>query len=259
MNQNGSYPGKVHTQITDESTSALKRYQGIVVGSPKLAFLLAYELVTTLCGGFPGAAGLWLRKLCYPRLMKNVGRGVIFGQNVTLRYPQKIDIGEHVVIDDHCVLDARGDSNQGIVIGDHVMLARNIILGCKNGNIQLGNHIGIGAHSMIQAIGASAVQVGNHVIMGPYTYLVGGSHYNDERIDIPVAQQGLKSKGGIRIHDNVWLGARVTVLDGVTIGHDAFVAAGAVVTRDVPAYAIVGGVPAKIIRSRLEPELEPVS
>jgi acetyltransferase-like isoleucine patch superfamily enzyme len=187
----------------------------------------------------------------YPRLMYSVGRGVMFGQNLTLRHPQKITIGDHVVIDEYCVLDARGDANHGIDIGNNVMLARNIILGCKNGNIRLGNNVGIGAFTTIHAIGESGVHVGDNVIMGAYTYLVGGSHYHSERTDIPISQQGLHLKGGIRIEDNAWLGARVTVLDGVTIGRDAIVGAGAVVTKDVPAFAVAIGVPAQIVKHRV--------
>jgi acetyltransferase-like isoleucine patch superfamily enzyme len=147
-------------------------------------------------------------------------------------------------------LDARGDSNGGIEIGDNVILARNIILGCKNGNIILGDNIGIGANSTIHAIGHSHVSIGSNVVIGPYTYLVGGSHYHTEKTDIPISQQGLDLKGGICIEDNVWIGTRATVLDGITVGRDAIIGAGAVVTKNVPAFAIVMGIPAKVVRMR---------
>jgi acetyltransferase-like isoleucine patch superfamily enzyme len=250
MSQATSYPGKVHTQITDDSSSALSRYQGIVLGSSSLGYFLCYELATLLFAGFPGAAGLWLRKLVYPRLMRRVGRGAVFGRNVVLRHPRKIQTGDNVIVDDNCVLDARGDTNQGIEIGNSVMLARDIILGCKNGNITVGDNVGIGAHSTIHAIGESGVTIGNNVVIGAYTYLVGGSHYHVDRTDIPISQQGLDLKGGICIEDNVWLGARVTVLDGVTVGKDSIVGTGAVVTKDIPESAIAVGVPAEAVKFR---------
>jgi acetyltransferase-like isoleucine patch superfamily enzyme len=221
----GSYPGRVQAQITDQSLSSLQRYQRIVLGSDSFRLLLRYELITLLLGSLPGAAGLWLRRKTYPRLLRSAGSGVVFGRNTVLRYPDRIAIGANVVLDDGCVLDARGDSGKGIAIGNEVMLARHVILGCKNGDISLGDNVGVGAYSVIHAVGRSGVTVGDNVAIGAYTYLVGGSHYHMERSDIPVSQQGLDLRGGIRIRDNVWLGARVTVLDGVTIGRDAVVGA----------------------------------
>jgi acetyltransferase-like isoleucine patch superfamily enzyme len=85
----------------------------------------------------PGALGLALRKACYPWLLGRCGRNVVFGQNVTLRHPHKIEIGDNVVIDDNCLLDAKGETTRdsdrhGVFVG------RNTILSCKNGDIDLG-------------------------------------------------------------------------------------------------------------------------
>lgn len=249
--ENAATPStKIHTQITDEDRSPLDRYRQIVLGSSSIAALARYELATLLTSGLPGAAGLLLRRLAYPSLLQHVGRGTIFGRGVVLRHPGKIRIGNHVVVDDDCVLDGRGDTNKGIVVGDNVMLARGIILGCKDGDIEIGNDVGFGAYSMVHAIGGNSVRIGNDVVIGAYTYLVGGSHYHTERTDIPISRQGLDLKGGIRIEDNVWIGARATVMDGVTIGHDAIIGASAVVTKDVPAYGIAVGVPARVVGMR---------
>jgi len=247
-----SLPGHVHAQITDESSSALERYRRIVLGRAGFGFLLRYELVTMMFSGLPGAGGLWLRGKSYPTLMQHVGRGTIFGSNIVLRHPKKIVIGSNGVIDDSCVLDARGDSNKGIMIGNDVMLARGTILGCKNGDIRIGDNVGVGAYSVFHSVGRSGISVGSNAVMGIYTYLAGGSQYNTKRTDIPITEQGSDLKGGVRIEDNVWLGARVTVLDGVTIGRDAIVGSGAVVTKDVPPFAIAVGVPAKVVGSRLD-------
>ena len=77
--------------------------------------------------------------------------------------------------------------------------------------------------------------------------------HNHNRIDIPMIQQGFEDDHEIIIGDDVWIGTNVTILSGVyKIGNHSIIAAGAVVTKDVPDYAIVGGVPAKIIRMRNE-------
>ena len=88
-----------------------------------------------LCAWVPGALGLFLRSKLYPLLLGRVGRNVVFGANVTLRHPHKIHIGDNVVIDDHCCLDAKGTDNRGITIGNGVFVGRNTILSCKNGDI----------------------------------------------------------------------------------------------------------------------------
>ena len=139
MESTTNYPEKVHTQITEGSSSALQRYQHVVLGAGGLSFLIRYELINLVLCSLPGAAGLFLRQIFYPHLIRQVGPGAVFGRSIVLRHPQKITIGSNVVVDDDCVLDARGDSNEGIVIGNRVMLARNIILGCKNGDISLGD------------------------------------------------------------------------------------------------------------------------
>jgi acetyltransferase-like isoleucine patch superfamily enzyme len=93
------------------------------------------------------------------------------------------------------------------------------------------------------------LEIGDQVLIAPHVY-IGGVSYHFDRTDLSIAEQGVNPQGGAYIGDNVWLGANVTVLDGVTIGHDAIVAAGAVVTKDIPPFGIAMGVPAKVVRSR---------
>ena len=92
----------------------------------------------------PGALGLALRKTLYPWLLGSCGRNVVFGQNVVLRHPHKIHIGDNVVIDDQCLLDAKGESNQASRIGNGVFVGRNTILSCKNGDIMLDDGVNLG-------------------------------------------------------------------------------------------------------------------
>jgi len=236
--------------LTDEKTSSLRKYQEIVLAKPSLWRLMGYELRTLLFGSLPGALGYALRKLFYRRLFKHVGRGVVFGRNAVIRHGGKISLGDNVIIDDNCVLDAKGppDSDGGITIGSNVIISRNTILSCKGGTIEIGDNTNVGTNCLIHC--ESTVRLGANILIAAYCYLVAGGNHDFGRTDVPVIQQPSLSKGGIAVEDNVWLGARVTVLDGVTVGQDAILGAGAVVLRDVPAFAVAAGVPAKVIKSR---------
>ncbi|HOG28966.1 MAG TPA: hypothetical protein PLT35_06760, partial [Vicinamibacterales bacterium] len=92
---------KAQDQLFDERTSAREKYVRFVVGKPGLAALLTHEAIVLLCQATPGALGLALRKLLYPRLLGACGRNVVFGQNVVLRHPGKIRVADNVVIDDN--------------------------------------------------------------------------------------------------------------------------------------------------------------
>jgi len=242
-------PGKVQAAITDDSQSALKRYQAIVVGSSSLLYTIKYELLTAMLSGFPGAMGLLLRKKLLRGLFAKAGRGLVIGKGVTLRHPGKITFADSVVVTDECILDARGDTNTGIAVGEGTVLGQRSLLICKDGDITLGNGVGLGAYAAVYSLGGNHVRIGNDVAIGPYT-CIGNTSYNMGRTDIPIAHQGQDLKGGAVIGDGVWIGERVSVLDGVTVGEGAVLAAGAIVTKDVPPYAIAGGVPAKVIRYR---------
>ena len=194
----------------------------------------------------PGALGLFLRARLYPLVLGAVGRNVVFGVNVTLRHPHKIALGDNVVVDDQCCLDAKGVDNRGIVIGNGVFVGRNTILSCKNGDIVIEDRANLGFNCEI--FSASRVRVGSDVLMAAYTYLVGGDHLYD-RVDIPVLQQGRTARG-IEVGPGAWLGAHVVVTDGSTVGRDAIVGAGAVVVGAIPEFAIAVGTPAKVIRDR---------
>jgi acetyltransferase-like isoleucine patch superfamily enzyme len=239
---------KVQDYYTEKGSFAL--YQEYVIGGTSLWNLLKYEILINFMADLPGAFGLVSRKLFYPLMIPDCGKGIVWGKYMVIRYPQKIRIGDKCIFDDGCVLDAKGDSNRGISIGKFCMLGRHTVLGCKNSDIAIGEHTGISPHCIIHAVDTSPVQVGANVVIGPMVYLAGGGNYHFERTDIPISEQGMDFKGGIRIEDNCWIGANTVVLDGVTIGHDAIVGAGSVVSRDLPPLSIAIGNPAKIIRTR---------
>lgn len=240
----------IQRELFNERRSSADKYRELVIGQPGWWPLIRFELVMLLASTVPGALGLLLRSKLYPLVLGRVGRNVVFGQHVTLRHPHKIYIGDNVVIDDQCCLDAKGTDNQGIAIGNGVFVGRNTILSCKNGDIVIGDHANIGFNCEI--FSASRVTVGKSILMAAYTYLVGGDHLYD-RIDIPVLDQGRTARG-IDVGDGVWLGTHVVVTDGSAIGRDAIIGAGAVVVGTVPDYAIATGIPAKVQRDRRTPQ-----
>lgn len=136
-------------------------------------------------------------------------------------------------------------------------LVRNYLASCganprvKKGaeispNSKMGNNSELGTRCMIQ----SNVQIGDFVIMGPDVKIYSRDH-KFESLDMPIRDQG-KNHYQTIIGNDVWLGANVIVTAGCKIGDHAVVAAGAVVTKDVPDFAVVGGVPAKILKYRNE-------
>ncbi len=228
--------------------SKLALYGDLIIGKPGLGALLKYELIVLLCSGLPGALGLWLRSKLYPCLLKRCGRGVVFGVNVVLRHPHKIEIGDQAIVDDNCLLDAKGTDNEGIRLGPGVFLGRNSILSCKNGDIILDENVNIGFNS--EVFSGSRVHVGKETLIAAYCYLIGGGH-NTDNIGEAINKQGSVSHG-IEVGENCWLGAGVKVLDKVNVGSHSILGAGAVVTRDIPEYAVAIGVPAKVFRDRRE-------
>ncbi len=239
---------RAQEQLFRAPGGARAKYSALIIGRPGWGALIKYECVILLTQAVPGALGLALRKLCYPWLLGRCGRNVVFGQNVVLRHPHKIEIGDDVVVDDHCLLDAKGDANHGIRIGRGVFIGRNTILSCKNGDIEIADGANIGFNCEI--FSASRVRVGPDTLIAAYTYLVGGDHEFTDR-DRPVIEQGRRS-AGIDVGAGAWIGSGATVLDGVTLGDRAVVGAGAVVRESVPAGTTVVGVPARPVGARPE-------
>ncbi len=127
-------------------------------------------------------------------------------------------------------------------MGNNVNIERNARL---NTEIEIGDNSSLGVNSILYG----KVCIGNNVMMGPDCTIYSASH-RFERTDIPMIQQGYTENRPVFIGNDVWIGARVTIMGGVKIGNGVIIGTNAVVTKDVPDYAIVGGVPAKIIKFR---------
>ncbi|WP_278529209.1 acyltransferase [Bacteroides acidifaciens] len=130
--------------------------------------------------------------------------------------------------------------------GKVTTINRNIYFG--NGkNVEIGDYSGIGSNCVLP----NDIKIGKYVMMGPELYCLSYSHIIDNP-DIPMCQQGgVKcSYSDICIGDDVWIGGKVIITKGRHIGNHSILGAGAVVTKDVPDYAVVGGNPAKILKMR---------
>ncbi|HRW37223.1 MAG: acyltransferase [Acidimicrobiales bacterium] len=134
-----------------------------------------------------------------------------------------------------------------LTMGEHSTIAS----GCT-----IRGDIAIGAHTAFNAGSATIgkVTLGDGVRIASYAVLVGENHGIDD-LELPIAIQPLQTEG-IEVGDDVWIGANATIVDGVRVGSHSVIAAGAVVTGDVPEWAIVGGVPARVIRDRRDPKGE---
>ncbi|MBY8965048.1 acyltransferase [Algiphilus sp. NNCM1] len=135
-----------------------------------------------------------------------------------------------------------------IWIGRGYLLRSDILIITGGGDVRIGENCSIGSFSFIQ--GNGGIEVGDNVRIGSHFKAIAANH-RFESLSLPIAKQGIISVG-IRIGSDCWIGAGVTVLDGVRIGTGAVLAAGAVITRDVPEHAVVGGIPARVLKIRCD-------
>lgn len=234
---------KVQGAAGSGGRAAFKKYRALNYGDCSLGYLLKAELLTLFISAMPGAAGLFLRKHLYPGMFKSCGRGVVFGRNLTLRHAHKISLGDHVIVDDGAVLDAKGENNAGIIIGSGVYIGRNTIIYCKNGDIALGDRVNVSSN--VQIFSSHQLSVGSDTVIAAFTYLLSGGMYDYRDATPFAAQSGMNTRGPTLIGGDCWIGAHVVVVDGATIGERCVIGAGAVVTGAVPARHMAMGVPAK--------------
>lgn len=134
-----------------------------------------------------------------------------------------------------------------ITIDEKTMVCPHCIIKAADGPIHIGKRVWIAQNSIIDG---SHIDIGDDCIIAPYVHIIAGNHRFDDA-NRPINEQGGVSKS-IHIGKDCWIGSRAIVLGGVAIGDGSVVGAGAVVTKNVPPYSIVVGVPAKVVGSRLK-------
>ncbi|MDR2124776.1 MAG: acyltransferase [Desulfovibrio sp.] len=180
------------------------------------------EFLRLLAGWIPGGPGTVFRRLLYRPLFASAGP-FRSGTGVVIQGFRNIRMGRGVGLNRHCSLYA------------------------SRGKITLGDNVFLGDFTSVNANDAE-IRIGSNTAVGPVCLIQGANHAFD-RTDIPIVEQG-HVPSTVIIEDNVWIGAHAVILPGTRIRSGAVVAAGAVVGRDVPADAVVGGVPARVLRKR---------
>lgn len=204
------------------------------------------QTVYFLFGWIPGLLGILARGILYRFILNMKGWAAIEG-GVRLRYADHITLGHGVYLDQGTYLHA---CPKGIEIGENSIVMHGAVLhvynfrGLPNSGIWIGKDSLVGEYSVIR--GQGGVHIGDRVYTSPFTQIIAVNHIFDDP-NRPFIEQGITAEG-IVIEDDVWLGAGAVITDGVRVGKGAVVAAGAVVTKDVPAHTVVGGVPARPIK-----------
>ena len=202
---------------------------------------LGYLLSFFLNKGWMCICGMW--KL---RTMKRV----FVHYSSTIKCRSRIYSMQNLSIDRGCYIDAL--SSEGISFGYNVSIGKYTTIECTGTlkslgkGLKVGSRVGLGTHGFFGCAGG--IEIGDDTIFGNYVSLHSENHNFQDR-NIPIRLQGVKRKG-IIIGKDCWIGAKVTILDGTVIGDGCIVAAGAVVRGYIPPYSIIGGIPAKVIKSR---------
>jgi len=203
------------------------------------------------------AITLWAMAMFYVRgSLKRIffkrSRGIVLaGKGVSIRYSHYLETGKDFIIEDYAEINCK--SNRGIVTGDRVTIGKHAIIrptnaygGAIGEGLRIGNNSSIGPFAYIGCSGF--IDIGDNVIMGPRVGIFAENHHFDN-LKIPIREQGVK-RSFVKINDDCWIASNVVILAGVTIGRGCVIAYGSVVTKDIPPFSVVAGIPAKVVKSR---------
>lgn len=162
-----------------------------------------------------------------------IGEKFSLGKDYQILNPQYMQFGENFGVSNRFRIEAI-DTYEGETFSPKISFGNNVSMGNDN-------HIGC----------IDEIKIGNNCLFGSRIYITDHDHGDTtlEALLLPPEKRKLVSKGPVIIHDNVWIGDGVAILSGITIGENAIIATNAVVTKDVPANSVVGGIPAKIIKT----------
>jgi acetyltransferase-like isoleucine patch superfamily enzyme len=233
--------------LADKEKSAYRKYRDLTVGDSSFLRLLLQEAYALFLVPLPGALGIFLRRVFYKKYFKKCGKNLIVGRSCVFRHPTKISIGDNVTIDDISLIDARGTDEQGIVFDDGVMINRNTSIQSKGGDISIGKSVTVGANSSL--VSWSGIRIDEGAVLAGGCYVSAGK-FDYSELGTSILEQEPISSGPITIGKNSWIATRVTILDAVQIGENSIIAAGAVVTGNIPPCAIASGNPSKVVFMR---------
>ena len=205
------------------------------------------QLLFFMVGWVPTIVGIGLRGFAY-RLILNMDGMAAIESNVRLRFADNITLKNGVYLDQGTYLHA---CPNGIEIGEDSLVMHGAVLhvynfrNLPNAGIKIGRDSLIGEYSIIR--GQGGVTIGDRVFTSPFTQIIAVNHIFDDP-KRPFIDQGITAEG-IVLEADCWLVAVAVITDGVRVGQGSVVAAGAVVTKDVPPHSVVAGVPAKVIKT----------
>ncbi|WP_423147442.1 DapH/DapD/GlmU-related protein [Rubrolithibacter danxiaensis] len=176
---------------------------------------------------------------------------VMIGKGVSIRYASHLSAGRDFIIEDYAEVNCL--ASKKILIGNRVTIGKfavirpgNIYGGVIGEGLKIGNNSNIGPYSYIGCSGY--IEIGDNVMMAPRVSIYAENHIF-ENTESTIKSQGVVKKF-VRIEDDCWIAANSVIVAGVTIGKGSVIAAGSVVTRDVPPYSVVAGVPAVVVKNR---------
>lgn len=201
---------------------------------------------------FAGKVGPMLLRgaILRPRLRSAAGTPFV-GRDVKVRNPQFVSLGAEVVIEDGA--EVQGLSSEGVTFGDRVSIGAFAMVRPSSyyshslgAGLRVGDRSSIGPYCYIGCSGF--ISIGQDVMLAPGVRLFAEDHLFDDATETIKSQW--VDRAPILIEDDCWIASGATITSGVRVGHGSVVAAGSVVTRDVPPMSVVAGVPARVIRSR---------
>lgn len=226
-------------------TSFLRRYQFIVNRFP--SGWKSQDIFNTLFR----LSFFYLRGIFHRLFFKTSKGWVLVGKGASIRYSRHLSTGRDFIVEDYAEVNCM--THRGIIVGDRVTIGKHAIIRPTNiygdaigEGLKIGNNSSIGPYSYIGCSGF--IEIGDNVMMSPRVSIYAENHLF-EHPDLTIKEQGVKREF-VKIEDDCWIAANTVILAGVTIGRGSVIAAGSVVTKDVPPFSIVGGVPAKVIKSR---------
>lgn len=226
-------------------TSFFRRYKFIITRFPK-EWQNADILNTLFRLSF-----FYLRGMFQRLFFKRSSGWVLVGKGASIRYARHLSVGRDFIVEDYAEVNCM--TYRGIIVGDRVTIGKHAIIRPTNiygsaigEGLKIGNNSSIGPYSYIGCSGY--IEIGDNVMMSPRVSIYAENHLFDHP-DLTIKEQGVKREF-VKIEDDCWIAANTVILAGVTIGRGSIIAAGSVVTKDIPPYSIVGGVPAKVIKSR---------
>ncbi len=205
------------------------------------------QSVLSFFGWIPTVVGIALRAVAYRLIMRMDGLVAIESQ-VRIRFASNIRLARGVYLDEGVYLHA---TPNGIEIGENSFVMHHAELHVYNfrhlphAGIKIGKNCLISEFNVLR--GQGGITIGDNVYTAPHVQMAAINHvYSDPTR--PIVEQGITAQG-IVVDDDAWIGAGAIILDGVHVGKGAVIAAGAVVTQDVPAHTLVGGIPARFIKT----------